>query len=74
MGWPAFTPGGSVQGKATDGNLASEMKLWAIMGRPCGEPFNAAKFLEAHPQFSWQKNYLRDMPSQKWTLFARDMK
>jgi len=50
------------------------MKLWAIMGRPWGEPFYAAKFLEAHPQFSWQKNYLRDMPSQKWTLFGKDMK
>jgi hypothetical protein len=72
--WAPFYPTGAVQAKATDGTLAAEMKLWAIMGRPCGEPFNAAKFLEAHPQFSWQKNYLRDMPSQKWTLFARDMK
>lgn len=38
MGWPAFTPAGAVQAKATDGNLAKEMKLWAIIGHPCGEP------------------------------------
>jgi hypothetical protein len=50
------------------------MKLWAIMGRPCGEPFIAAKFLEAHPEFIWQKNFLRDMPGEKWALFSKDMK
>ena len=74
MGWPAFTPGGSVQGKATDGNLASEMKLWAIMGHPCGEPFIAKDFFAAHPEFSYQKDFLHDMPGQKWTLFGKNFK
>jgi hypothetical protein len=50
------------------------MKLWAIMGRPCGEPFNAAPFLAAHPEYNWQKEYLRDMPGEKWTLFEKAMK
>lgn len=72
--WKPFYPDGAIQAKATDGTLASEMKLWAIMGRPCGEPFNAAKFLEAHPEFSWQKSFLRDMPGEKWALFEKDMK
>ena len=71
--WKPFYPDGAIQAKATDGTLASEMKLWAIMGRPCGEPFIAAGFLEAHPEFIWQKSFLRDMPGEKWSLFEKDM-
>ena len=70
-GSPPFSPGGAVQGKATDGKLASEMKLWAIMGHPCGEPFIAKDFLEKHPEFNYQEEYLRDMPGQVWTLFGK---
>jgi hypothetical protein len=69
-GTPPFFPGGAVQAKATDGTLASAMKLWAIMGHPCGEPFNAREFLEDHPEYKYQEGYLRDMPRQKWTLFG----
>jgi hypothetical protein len=71
MGWPAFTPAGAVQGKATDGSLAGEMRLWAIIGHPCGEPFIASDFLLKHPEFSYQKDFLRDMPGQVWTLFGK---
>jgi hypothetical protein len=71
---PPYSPGGAIQGKATDGTLAGEMKLWAIMGHPCGEPFIAKDFLTAHPEFAYQKNFLRDMPSRKWTVFSRDFK
>ena len=74
MGWPSFTPAGAVQGKATDGTLAKEMNLWAIIGHPCGEPFFAKEFLEAHPQFNYQQDFLRDMPGQKWTLFGKTTK
>jgi hypothetical protein len=71
MGWTSFTPAGAVQAKATDGTLANEMKLWAIIGHPCGQPFIAKDFLSAHPEFSYQQQYLRDMPSQIWTLFGK---
>jgi hypothetical protein len=71
MGWPAFNPAGAVQAKATDGTLASEMKLWAIIGHPCGEAFIAGDFLAKHPEFNYQKEYLRDMPSQVWSLFGK---
>ena len=70
MGWPAFTPAGAVQAKATDGTLAAQMKLWAIIGHPCGQPFCAKEFLSAHPEFDYQKDFLRDMPAQVWTLFG----
>jgi CTP:phosphocholine cytidylyltransferase-like protein len=70
MGWPAFTPAGAVQGKATDGTLAAQMKLWAIIGHPCGHPFYAKEFLFAHPEFGYQEDFLKDMPAQVWTLFG----
>ncbi len=70
MGWASFYPAGAVQAKATDGQMASKMKLWAIIGHPCGEPFYAKVFLTAHPEFSFQKDFLRDMPGQVWTLFG----
>lgn len=70
MGWPSYNPAGAVQAKATDGLLASEMKFWAIIGHPCGRPFNADEFLAAHPEFTYQKDFLRDMPGQVWTLFG----
>jgi hypothetical protein len=70
MGWPAFTPAGAVQAKATDATLAADMKLWAIIGHPCGQSFNAKQFLAAHPEFNYQKDFLRDMPGQVWTLFG----
>jgi hypothetical protein len=74
MGWPSFTPAGAVQGKATDGTLATDMKLWAIIGHPCGQPFIAKDFLSAHPEFGYQQEYLRDMPGQVWTLFGKHLK
>jgi hypothetical protein len=70
MGWPAYTPAGAVQAKATDGTLASSMKLWAIIGHPCGKPFFAAEFISEHEEFSYQLQYLRDMPGQVWSLFG----
>jgi hypothetical protein len=68
---PPYYPAGAVQGKATDGTLAAEMKLWAIMGHPCGEAFIAADHLSKHPEFNYMKDVLRDMPSQKWSLFGK---
>lgn len=71
MSWEgAFFHAGAVQGKATDGSLARDMKFWAIMGHPCGQPFIAKTFLEAHPEYNYEKDFLRDMPGQVWTLFA----
>ena len=69
--WPKFYPGGTVQAKVMDSTLASKMSFWAAMGHPCGLNFIAKDFLKAHPEFAWQAPYLRDMPGQPWTLFAK---
>ncbi len=64
----AFYHAGAVQAKATNSELAGNLQLWAIMGHPCGKPFIAQSFLEAHPQYEFEKDYLRDMPGQEWIL------
>lgn len=66
--YPPYALMGGVQAKATDSNLAGHMQFWAIMGHPCGQSFVAKDFLEAHPEYDYQKEYLRDMPGQKWFL------
>ncbi|MGD0584013.1 MAG: C45 family peptidase [Bacteroidales bacterium] len=70
-GAESFCPIGAVQAKVTDGTLAGEMKLWAIMGHPCGEAFIASDFLSRHPEYNYMKDFLRDMPSQDWSLFGK---
>jgi hypothetical protein len=68
--WEAYTPGGAVQGKATDSKMAANMSFVARAGHPCGADFVAADFLERHPEFSWQKPLLRDMKAGPWTTFV----
>ncbi len=69
-GWDAYNPGGAVQGKATDSKMAANMSFVARAGHPCGADFQAADFLERHPEFSWQKPLLRDMKAGPWTTFV----
>jgi hypothetical protein len=70
----AWFHAGAVQAKVTDGNLAKGMQLWAIMGHPCGQPFYAKNFLIAHPEYGFEKEYLRDMQGQKWLLTGSVLK
>jgi Phospholipase B len=65
-----YFPMGSVQGKVVTTDLCKKMSFWARMGHPCGEAFIAADFLSAHPEYSWQKPILGDMPTEPWVLFA----
>jgi hypothetical protein len=67
----AYFHAGAVQAKATDSNLAGKMQFWAIMGHPCGQPFSAKSFLDSHPEYDFQKEYLRDMPGQEWLLAGK---
>jgi hypothetical protein len=53
----------------TSSALVKEMKMWAHMGHPCGRDFVAADFLAKHPEYAWQKPYLKDMKAHPWTLF-----
>jgi Phospholipase B len=73
-GWDAYNPGGAVQGKAMDSAMAAKMSFVARAGHPCGADFPATDFLEQHPEFAWQKPFLRDMKAGPWTVFAAGQK
>lgn len=73
-GWDAYNPGGAVQGKAADSNMAAKMSFVARAGHPCGADFLAADFLERHPEYSWQRPLLRDMKAGPWTSFTAGQK
>ncbi len=66
---PPFDPFGAVSGKAIDSQMAANMSFIARIGHPCGINFNAAKFLAAHPEFSWEAPVLRNMEAGPWTVF-----
>jgi len=69
-GWePPYGPAGTVQNKATTAAMAEKMQLVAAAGHACGIDFKAAQHLQAHPEFNWEKDLLRDMDSQPWTEF-----
>lgn len=67
---PDHDPFGACEGKVITADLAKHMSFWARMGHPCGEAFSAADFFAKYHDFDWEKPYLRDMPSEPWTLFS----
>jgi Phospholipase B len=69
-GWGPYFPGGAVQGKVTDSEMASKMELIAHLGHPGGGTFYAKPFLKAHPEYAWWTPILRDMPAYPWTSFT----
>jgi hypothetical protein len=68
--WGAYYPGGAVQGKATDSDMAANMSFVARAGHPCGEDFLAKPFLAVHPEYAWQSSILKDMKAGPWTTFT----
>lgn len=72
--WGKFYPGGTVQAKAIDSQMASKMQFSAAMGHPCGYDFIAAAFLKEHPEYGWMAGLLRDLKSYPWTNFSSGMK
>lgn len=66
---PPYGPGGAVQNKVADSAMAEKMMFTAAAGHACGLDYKAAPHLKAHPEFSWQKDYLGDMDAYPWTTF-----
>jgi hypothetical protein len=64
-----YDPSGAVQGKVIDTRMAEAMTFVARIGHPCGTDFDAAKFLNAHHEYSWESPILEDMDSAPWTQF-----
>lgn len=68
-----YSPGGTFDAKVVDTKLAKQLSFAARWGRACGEPFDAAKFLDAHPQFEWMRDILPSRPSEPWTEIKAGM-
>lgn len=65
----AYYPGGAVDGKVVDSNLAKNWRFWAKWGSSCDIGFSAKEFLEKHTQYDWLEGYLKDLPAEPWTIF-----
>jgi hypothetical protein len=68
--WKNFYPGGTVNAKVADSQMAERMSLWGSVGHPCGGNFKLEPFLKAHPEYAWQREIAGDMPSGAWTQFS----
>lgn len=64
----AYRPGGAVDAKVVDSDMAANWQFWAKWGTSCDIGFNAAAFLKEHPQYEWLKGYLSDLPAKPWTV------
>jgi hypothetical protein len=67
---PPFGIAGAVQSKVSNAALAERMSFTAAVGHACGIPFRAAEHLRQHPEFAWQKHYLKDLNFYPWTTFS----
>jgi hypothetical protein len=70
---PPYGIAGAVINKASDSAMAEKLTLAAAAGHACGIHFKAAQHLKKHPEFAWQKDYLRDMNSHPWATFSAGM-
>jgi hypothetical protein len=52
-----------------DSDMAKTLSFWARWGNSCGMPFDAEEFLAEQIQWSHLEGYLKDRPSQPWTMF-----
>jgi hypothetical protein len=67
-----YNPFGAIDGKVVDSRRAKDWQFWAKWGSSCDRNFDANEFLTEHPQYSWLKGYLPDLPAQPWTIFPPD--
>ena len=68
--WKPFFPGGTVQAKVTDAQMAAKMQMLVAYGHPGASDFIAEDFLKQHQEYGWMRGLLRDMRTREWTLFA----
>jgi hypothetical protein len=69
-----YRPHGAIDGKVADSNLAGDLSFWARWGSSSGMPFYADKYFSEHPQWDYLKGYIKDRPTQPWTLFEAGQK
>jgi len=67
-----FAPHGALDGIVCDTNMAKKMSFFARFGNSCGLDFNKEKYCKSNIQFLAICNFIKDRPSQPWTIFQAD--
>jgi hypothetical protein len=70
----SYIPGGAIDGKVLDSNLAKRWKILARWGSSCDIGFDAEKFLQHHTQYDWLNGYLENLPAHDWTTITFEKK
>jgi hypothetical protein len=65
-----FAPHGAVDGTVSDSNLIKKMSFEGRFGSSCGIPFVVADYCKKHRQYEKFCPYLKDRPSEPWTVFS----
>jgi hypothetical protein len=68
----AYYPGGAVDGKVVDSDMARNWQFWAKWGSSCNIGFDANDFLQKHTQYDWMEGHLTDLPAESWTIFPAE--
>jgi hypothetical protein len=72
--WGPYFPGGTVQSKVIDAEMAGKMQFWAAIGHHNAPDFVASEFLENHLEYAWMRGLLKDLRSRPWSLFSSGMR
>jgi hypothetical protein len=64
-----FAPHGALDGIVCDTNMAKNMSFLGRFGNSCGLDFNKEKYCKSNIQFAAICNFIKDRPSQPWTIF-----
>ncbi len=65
-----YQPRGAIDGNVCTSDLAKNMSFILRYGNSCGIPFYKDKFCNENIQWEYLRPYLRDRPTQPWTLFS----
>jgi hypothetical protein len=65
-----FAPHGAVDGIVSDTNMIKKMTFDARYGNSCGTPFVVSEYCKKNRQYERFCPYLKDRPSQPWTVFS----
>jgi hypothetical protein len=68
-----FSPHGALDGVVCDSTLARKMGFFGRFGNSCGTAFRKDLFCKKHIQYSNFCPYLKDRPSQPWTLLSANI-
>jgi len=69
-----FAPHGAVDGIVCDSQMAKNMSFDARFGNSCGTPFVVSEYCEKHRQYERFCPFLKDRPSEPWTVFSSSKK